>query len=379
MKIVHVCLSGPFTDGWSYQDNLLPKYHSKQGNDVAIIASQSIWDEKGNIVVNNNTNYVNTDGVKVHRLPTYFGNVHSKLKKYKGLKKLLTEENPEVLFVHGSQYIDILTIVKYLKKNRDTEVYVDNHNDFSNSAKNWLSKNMLHKILWKFTSKEIEPYTMKFYGVLPARVDFLTNVYGLPKEKCELLVMGADDELINEEYLSNARNEKRKEYGLEEDIVLMTGGKIDHNKPQTISLMKVVNELDEENVKLLVFGSVIPELKDVFEAQLSEKVKYIGWKKSSELYGELAVADIVAFPGLHSVLWEQTVAMGKPCIFKKIDGFTHIDIGGNCLYFEEDSVDEYKKVIKEAISSLGDLKQNAAKEERKQFLYSNIARKSIGE
>ena len=45
---------------------------------------------------------------------------------------------------------------------------------------------------------------------------------------------------------------------------------------------------------MLVFGSVVPELKEEFEAQLSEKVKYIGWKKSSDIYSELSVADIVA-------------------------------------------------------------------------------------
>ena len=105
MKIVHICLGGPFTDGWTYQDNLLPKYHVKQGNIVVVIASQNIWNDKGDIDVNNNTNYVNVDGVKVCRLPTYFGNVHSKFKKYKGLKELLVEENPDILFFHGNQYI----------------------------------------------------------------------------------------------------------------------------------------------------------------------------------------------------------------------------------------------------------------------------------
>ena len=42
----------------------------------------------------------------------------------------------------------------------------------------------------------INPYVNKFYGVLPARVDFLINEYKLPKNKVELLVMGADDDCI---------------------------------------------------------------------------------------------------------------------------------------------------------------------------------------
>lgn len=72
---------------------------------------------------------------------------------------------------------------------------MDNHSDFSNSARNWLSKNVLHKIVWRTMAKN-RTICKKFYGVLPARVDFLIDVYNLPKEKCELLVMGADDDLV---------------------------------------------------------------------------------------------------------------------------------------------------------------------------------------
>ena len=381
MKVVHLCLGAFFPDNYSYQENMLPKFHKKMGYDVEVIASQETFDENGNVSYMQTVgSYQNENDIKVTRL-TYVTpeNLSHKLKKYVGVYKAIAESKPDIIFMHNCQFLSIFDVIKYLKKHPEVKVFVDNHVDFSNSAKNFLSKNILHGIIWKFCAKSINKYAEKFFGVLPARVDFLTDVYGLPKEKCELLVMGADDELIIEEILKKQREEKRNEYNVENDIVIMTGGKIDYNKPQTILLMKAINALENENVKLLVFGSVVPELKEEFEAQLSEKVKYIGWKKSSDIYSELSVADIVAFPGLHSVLWEQTVAMGKPCIFKKIDGFTHIDIGGNCLYFEEDSVDEYTRVIKEAISSLADLKQNAVKEERKQFLYSNIAKKSIGE
>lgn len=48
-KIVHVCLCGPVTDGWSYQDNLLSKYHKELGYEVSIITSEWIWGEDGNL------------------------------------------------------------------------------------------------------------------------------------------------------------------------------------------------------------------------------------------------------------------------------------------------------------------------------------------
>lgn len=380
MKVVHLCLGAFFPDNYSYQENLLPKYHKKMGYDVEVIASQETFDENGNTSYMQTVgSYQNENDIKVTRLKySSPEKLSHKLKSYVGVYNAVEESTPDVIFMHNCQFLSVFDVIRYLKKHPDVKLFVDNHVDFSNSAKNFLSKNILHGIIWKICAKSINKYAEKFYGVLPARVDFLVDVYGLPKEKCELLVMGADDELIVEETLEKQREAKRKEYNVENKTVIMTGGKIDRNKPQTVSLMKAVNSLENENIKLLVFGSVVPELKKEFEAQLSDKVEYIGWKKSSDLYSELSVADIVAFPGLHSVLWEQTIAMGKPCIFKKIDGFTHVDIGGNCLYFEDDSIEDYEKVIKKAVSSLDALKQNAVKEERKQFLYSVIARKSIG-
>ena len=42
MKIVHLCLCGPVTDGWNYQDNILPKYHKLMGHNTTIVTSEFI-------------------------------------------------------------------------------------------------------------------------------------------------------------------------------------------------------------------------------------------------------------------------------------------------------------------------------------------------
>ena len=52
-------------------------------------------------------------------------------------------------------------------------------------------------------------------------------------------------------------------------------------------------------------------------------------------YNLFSAADLVVFPGRHSVYWEQVVAIGTPMVVKYWDGTTHIDIGGNCMYLYE--------------------------------------------
>ena len=266
MKIVHICLSGPMTDGWNYQENLLTKYHRLSGHDVAVLASQQVWGDDGKLKTDNRRSYV-YDGLTMYRLRAKRGVLSSRMQRYEGVYDILQKIRPDVLFIHGCQFLDIHSIARYCKKHPQVTVYVDNHADFSNSATNWVSKNILHKLLWRWCAKKIEPYTTKFYGVLPARVEFLKEMYHLPADKCELLVMGADDELVEAAAKPEVRSRIRERHGIaEDDFLVMTGGKIDAFKTQTLLLMEAVKKIDDPRAKLIVFGSVTPELKDKVEA-----------------------------------------------------------------------------------------------------------------
>lgn len=381
MKIMHLMLACFYIDNYSYQENLLPKYHKKQGHDVEIVASLFTFDENGNGKwLPCADKYVNEHGIPVTRLNFKKGKFSKTLRKYDGLMNELERFSPDVIFIHGVQFSDIDVVVKYLKKHKGVKVFADNHADFSNSAKSFISKNVQHGILWRRCAQNINPYVTRFYGVLPARVDFLKNVYKLPADKVELLVMGADDEKVEIALDPCVRSRVRESYGLaEEDCVIMTGGKIDSNKPQTILLMRAINEMQMPKVKLIVFGTVSEKLKSKFDEQLSDRVIYVGWKKSDEIYNEYSAADIIAFPGLHSVLWEQAVAMGKPCIFKKLNGFGHIDLDGNCTYFEKDSIKDYREIIENTINNLSEIRLIAEKKGSEYFSYKKIAKKALEE
>ena len=142
--------------------------------------------------------------------------------------------------------------------------------------------------------------------------------------------------------------------------------------------MKAVNEMENKKVKLCVFGSVVPEMKENFDSLLSDRVIYLGWKKPTESYNEFAAADIVAFPGRHSVFWEQVAAMGIPMICKKWAGTTHVDMNGNVIFLEHDSVEEIKNAITKMIANY-EIYKNAAKSGKQHFLYSDIAKRSIAD
>lgn len=383
MKIVHLCLACFFPDGYSYQENMLPKYHNKLGHDVTVIASLQTFDSNGKVCfLDDPSEYINENNLPVIRLAYKQPlKVYRKLKRFVGTYEAIEKARPDILFIHGCQFMDMNVVVKYLKKHPNVTVYVDNHADFSNSAKNWMSFTFLHKILWKHCAKIINPYTKKFYGVLPARVDFLKNVYNLPPEKIELLVMGADDDRVEAALEPEVRSEIRKKYGIaEDDFLIITGGKIDNFKKQVLYLMEAVNKLQDKKVKLIVFGSVIPELKENVEGLVSPYTQYIGWVQSDQTDKYYAASDLVVFPGRHSVFWEQVAGLGKPMLCKAWDGTRHVDLGGNVIFLEKDSVDEIYGIIKsltEDKDTYQTMKTVAEQEGKKVFSYSDIAKRSI--
>lgn len=376
MKILHLCLGSFYMDNCSYQENLLPYFHLKMGLDVEIIS----FIETDNSI--SSKVYSNEYGIKVTRLNFRWNNkIGRKLKWFIGLYDEIEKAKPDIIFIHGAQFMDVDEVVKYVKKHINVIVYVDNHADFANSATNIISK-AIHKILWRHCFKEIEPYAKKIYGVSPARVSFLKEVYKMPPEKCELLVMGADDELVEKVSTPMAKRQLRAFYGIEDDeFLVVTGGKINQYRPETLNLMKAVANNSNPNIKMLIFGSVSDEYKREFDDLMkSPKIQFAGWQNAEGTYSIMAAADLIVFPGLHSVMWEQAVAVGVPCVFRDIEGFHHIDLGGNVMLLNDVSESSLKKTIETLIeddSKYKSMKSCAMEKGMEVFSYREIARRSI--
>jgi 1,2-diacylglycerol 3-alpha-glucosyltransferase len=383
MKILHLCLASFYIDNFSYQENILPKYHKKISKEVVIITSLQSFDSNGRVCyLAKGCLYKNEHDITVKRLEYKNSLASRKLRKYKGTYEAILKTKPDIIFVHGCQFMDIRHVVKYVQQNPNVKVFVDNHADFSNSATNWLSKNILHKIIWRYCAQLIEPYTIKFFGVLPARVDFLRDVYKIPKSKISLLPLGAEDDKIAIARDLDTRKKFRDKLSVSgNDLVIMTAGKLDHNKPEILNLMKAVSEINNPNVKLVVWGTVSDEYKSKFISLLNnDKILYKGWLEPKDTYNYFYAADLLVFPGKHSVYWEQAVGLGMPCIFRYIEGFTHIDIGGNCRFLNEGSTEEIKEKILYILQNPDELNQMRSIAQSKGmvcFSYKKIAEESI--
>lgn len=386
MRIVHICLSMGYTEGLNYQENIMIKYQALDGHDVSLITTDHCFNEGVWGLCQTESDYINPNGVHIMRLPFALPvpySLNRQIGIFKEFGNVLKKLHPEIIFVHNIQFQDIRKVAAYKRNHPEVKVYVDNHSDFSNSARNWFSRNTLYRFWWKPCAKAIEPYAEKFWGVMPSRVDFLQNIYGIAPNKTELLVMGADDESVVHAADPKIRQAVRDQFEIsQEDFLIVTGGKIDAFKTQTLLLMRAVKEIARNNLKLLIFGSVAEELKnELISLCDGRKIQYIGWAKGEQSYEYFAAADLVVFPGRHSVYWEQVAAQGIPMICKYWSGTTHIDIGGNVEFLMEDSVGEIKGKLQELLENplkYKKMKEVAGSDRRYKFSYRVISRKAIG-
>lgn len=386
MRVLHCCLAAFYNEGYGYQENILPRMHKKQGHEVKIIASTEKFVDKMNLGYVDSVRFNNEDDIPVVRLP-YISwlpvKIIRKLRIYKGLKDELISFSPDIIFLHDAQFLSICTLVNYIKCHTNVRVYVDGHTDFGNSATNFVSKYILHGIFYKWCLRRIEPYVTKFYGTLPARVDFFLDFYRTPKNKTELLVLGADDDCVRKVQNNHERARIRGGNAISDNtLLIVTGGKFDERKVSILNLMKAVHKLkDSQDIKLIIFGSVMEgEFKKSFDELCDGNiVRYVGWISSDMTYNYFEAADMVVFTGSHSVLWEQAVGQGKPCIFNYYMKQNHVDLGGNCKFLYSTSEDEIIDVMTEAIRDYEHMKDVAMRKGIPYFSYDRIAARAITE
>lgn len=380
MRIVHLCLGNFYMDGASYQENILTKYHVKMGHKVTIIAGLLSYGPNGEgVILDGPKTYYDPNGMKIVRLayakPALLSHF---LMKYVGLMAALETERPDIIFCHNLQFADTGIVAKYKRGHPNVRLYADNHGDYVNSARNWFSRAIKHRIIWKHYVKKLEPLLTKYYGVTPMRCRFLKEMYDINPSLIDFLPMGVDDDAIPKNR-PKVRAHVREELGIKEnDLLIMTGGKIEIRK-NTHYLYEALERVMNTRLHLVICGTFTPAMAYLEEKMKTQKnIHLLGWCDSEKVMNVMVSSDFVCFPGTHSTLWEQSVGLGIPGIFKYWEEIDHVNVNGNCLFVKGDDIDELAEAINKLSDSslLEEMKRKAAIAS-KSFLYSDIAKRSI--
>lgn len=387
MKILHLCLGNYYVDNFGYQENIITKAHKKLGHNVQIIASTETLLKTGKLDYVVPSSYETADGIPIQRikyssaLPHY---ISRKVRCYPELPKLLEESSPDLIFIHNVAFLSIRDVIKYAKRHPNVKIVADSHIDTINSAQGFISLNILHGIFYRYCAQLSLKVVQKYYSTLPIRGVFLEDVYGIPHKLISFLPMGLNDIDIDISQKGIIRSDIRLSLNIkEDDFVIITGGRLRQEKNIHI-LIEAFKTINHPKVKLLIIGTPVDEYRSKFH-QICQGVPNlinVGWVASSLTYKYFMASDLICFPGSHSALWEETVGLGIPGVFKHWPGIDHVKRGGNSILLKDISVLSLSKTIQNIILNKDQVYTNmslAAKSEEliKFFSYRNIAERSI--
>lgn len=388
MRIAHICLANFYIDGFGYQENILPRVHKKMGHDVMIVASTQTYVDRTRLGYVEPSHYISEDGIPIHRLPYAYWvprRLRSKIRAYEGLEALLSEFRPDLIFVHDVQFWDFLVIRRYALRHR-TRIHADCHADYVNSARGFMSRYVLHGLFYRAILCRVDPVVRRYFPTLPARADFLHEVYGLDRAKMELLPFGIDDLQTEGFDRAAVRREARAEWGIPGNALLfVTGGKLDlrkniHSLIDRFSRAKRAGELGD--ARLLVFGQADPQVQAELDGiDVHEHVVMLGWTPANQIYRTFWAADFALFPGTHSVLWEEAIGHGLGALVHRWPGMDHLDLDGNIRIIEDATSETLDTQLRELTADDGaDVRRLGAIARDKGphvFSFSEIARRAI--
>ena len=379
MRIVHICISAPYIDGWGYQENLLPRYLQKLGVDNHVIASRNDFpayltpEDKAAIVAKREDYQV--DGIHVRRIKTK--QLTTSLLVTKGLSKVLDEINPDVIFHHNFNCTSLVEAARYAKRKKIPFV-VDNHADVINISHNKLWALVYYRLLIGLSCKLIRGTITVAYGVTQARCDFMHQWYGIPNDKIKLLPIGADTDLAD---AIPSKESLRKKYGYQkDDFIVVSGGKMGAAKG-THQLINVIDGLKSafQNIRLVLFGA-FEDNDTLLLAKNNDVVSVYGWCDREKTLELLKMADVACWPVHHTTLIEDAVSVCTPIIVRRTGNTEHL-VEGNGAWVDEVTMESLKSAILSFLSNQDEaqrnLLQSACEKMKNAISYDTIADKLL--
>jgi len=321
MRVAHLCLSNFYIDGYTYQENELVRQHVEDGHEVTVVASTENIGSDCRLTYVEPTDYLGQDGARVIRLPYRRWLPHKlmrKLRMHPGVLKLLRQLCPDVILFHGLCGWELHAVVRYKQENPSVRLYVDSHEDPYTSARNFVSRHLLHRVYYAWVIRRCRQWFDKIFCISLDVMDFVADTYGVPTDQLEFFPLGGrifdDDEYVER------RARGRLDVGVDDkNLMLLQTGKMDHRKKVLESLRTFI-ETPGEQLRFVLAGSLDENLHDEANALIAsdQRITFLGWRQADALIDLLCAADIYVQPGAQSATMQMALCARCPVILDDV-------------------------------------------------------------
>lgn len=317
MKVVFVCTGNNFTPSMLYKENYFIRAAVNLGYEVLVLASEYVYVD--GVRTKGAVEDRKIDGYHLVRMPykKYFGNewLTEKIRNTPGMIEKIIEFAPEYVFVNCPQVYNVMQVKKIKKALPNCRIALDFSTKYINSARNWLSLNVLHKIIYKWWLHKAVPYVDKIYYVSQETLQFVQEVYKLPEEL--MVENGLPGEVRAMGEREKYRQKILETFNFPQDaIIMLHSGKMGVLK-RTVEMLQYFHKNPDKRFRLLIAGSmetcVETAIMDVIHKD--DRISYIGFVTGEELTELLCGTDIYLQPGTISQTSQTAICCGCPIMF----------------------------------------------------------------
>ena len=331
------------------------KWFKKRGYEVHVAAKNDFINEP--CIIPNCDKYYD---VKFARFPFSKTNI----KAYKQLKKLIQENNYDIIHCH-TPVAGVLTRLA-ARKNKDTTVIYTAHGfHFFKGAPllNWLIYYPVERFCARFTDKLITINKEDYERAKQFKLRKNGKVYYVP---------GVGIDLDKIENIKVDIKKKKTELGIQENIpVLLSVGELNKNKNHEIVLQALSGLEDKKFIYLICGRGVLKEYleRKIQELHLENKAKLLGYR--SDVIKILKTADLFIFPSKREglpVSVIEAMAAGLLVIASNVRG--NRDLIDKEKMFEPNDVAALTNLIKKQLEAIENKKL-------KKVTYTNLEQYSL--
>lgn len=375
MKILHCCLSNFYFDGFGYQENYLPQYNQKDGHDVKIIAStETLINSKLSYV--KPSRYQTETGIPIVRIeysklfPHYLS---KKIRVFPRLMEELSLFSPDVILFHGTGAYAVKVVANYVKRHPGVRLYVDNHGAYYNSAQNFVSKFILHKLLYRTWFRQALPFIDKVLYTGEGEKEYLVDMMNLREDEMEFYPLGGT--IIDKREKQRRRREMFDRHNLPDDTVLFVhSGKLDPLK-RTDSLLRAFSKVQDPRFRLFIIGSIEDDYRSALTPliEADKRVQHLGWKAHEELLDYLCAADMYLQPGSVSATLQNAICCGTPVMIYPHKGYAPYVRGNGIRVKDEDETEAAFITISKTPEMLKEMSKVSYEMAREYLDYKKLA------
>lgn len=340
MRILIVTTGNEFTPSMLYKENYIIKAAQDHGDEIFVFANQYTY-VKGKTELAVAQEKIEGYTLKRFKYRSY-GNkmLTSRVRRIDGLENEIVRLKPDLIFFNCGQVYNIKNLKLIKQALPDVKIVIDFSTKYLNSARNWFSKNIQHRLMYRSWLQEALPYVDKIFYISQESKVFAQEMYKIPDEIMEH--NNLPGETIPVETKMAYKHEVFAKLGMTKDtIMFMYSGKI-YPEKKVAHLVRAFVRTKVPNFRLIIIGVYNDDASRLTIAPLiasDKRIKFMNFVSGSELTKYVCAADLYIQPGSISQTCQTAVCCGTPLCFNDIP--THREIYNGNGFFVDSEEDIY--------------------------------------